>query len=476
MIGIRSAGNWLESVRERESFLVERWQSLYGDSEAVIASRAALYTGALETFIQHNGSERDVLISRAPGRVNLLGNHIEHRGGTVNYMAVDRETLLVASPRTDDTLVLTNANPERFPRAEFSIGESLPAGRRGNWLDVIKSSTITRGNWVNYVAASVLALQNRFPNQALKGMDIAVHGDIPIGAGLSSSSSLVVSAMEAMLAFNDIDIPEEEKATFCGEAEWYVGTRGGAGDHAAMLYARRQALVRLRFFPLTTDEIPLPEGYRVVACNSFVEHQSTSVFNERIATYEIGLMLVKSAFPHYAPRLDHLRDLTADHLGVSEADIYRILKILPTRMSRDEIRSSLPDQTERLSGLFAPHDDPEDGYRVRQVVLFGLAECARGHRCGELLKEGRIQEMGRLKGRSHDGDRRFRFANGIRKAVENAVTDADLDALIASQESGDVDRASDSRMYNQAGGYDCSCEELDLIVDLATEIWGSVDQ
>ena len=84
-------------------------------------------------------------------------------------------------------------------------------------------------------------MQDCFPHLALKGLNLAVAGDVPLAAGLSSSSTLVVAALEAALLLNGLEIPHEKKAVRCGEAEWYVGTRGGAGDHAAMLYAQRQS-------------------------------------------------------------------------------------------------------------------------------------------------------------------------------------------------------------------------------------------
>jgi len=304
-------------------------------------------------------------------------------------------------------------------------------------------------------------------------MDIAIAGDIPIAAGLSSSSSLVVSAFEAVCHFNDLRIPHLEKAEFCGHAEWYAGTRGGAGDHAAMFYAKQQAVVHLQFFPLKIDEVPLPPGYRVVACNSFVEHAPPGIFNERIATYEIGLMLVKKQCPEHAPKLEHLRDLNAEHLGNSQADIYRIIKALPERMSRVEIRAALPDQSDVLEALFAPHTEPEDGYRVRQVVLFGLAECARGAQCQMLLKAGDMSGFGQLKYRSHDGDRQFKYrTDGTVETVDNRITDEALDGLIADLGSGDSERLHSAQIHQLPGAYDCSCEELDELVDLAKRVDG----
>jgi len=466
---------WQQKLQKNDNTLQKRLEDIYGTNPDIIASRLPLYEKALATHLEAFGQSDELIISRAPGRINLLGNHIEHRGGYVNYVAVNRETLLVASPRTDDRVIIHNANTERFTAREFSIAELLPPSERGDWHHYIETVELEMHDWENYIRPAVLRLQDHFPDKPLKGLNIAVAGDIPIAAGLSSSSSLVVSTLEAALFFNDLEIPHLEKAEFCGLAEWYAGTRGGAGDHAAMLYAQRQAIVHLQFFPLKTQAIPLPEGYRVVACNSFVEHAPPGIFNERIATYEIGLMLVKKHFPQHAPKLKHLRDLTAENLEISTSEIYQILKTLPERLSRSDIKKALPAQTERLQMLFNPHTEPQDGYRVRQVVLFGLAECARGAQCATLLQEGDIQGFGKLKYLSHDGDRQFRYTpTGQETRLDNRVTDADIDRLIQDLNSNDEDRVLKAQLYQQPGGYDCSCESLDKLVDLASRVDGVI--
>lgn len=470
-----TAKNWQTLLTNNDKRLLERLTEIYGNNPEILDSRLPLYKQAVETFINAYDENQEIIISRAPGRINLLGNHIEHRGGYVNYVAVNRETLLVASQRNDDRVVMHNANASRFTAREFSINDLLPPAKRGDWLTYIETLDLPSHDWENYIRAAILHLQDHFADTPIKGLNIAVAGDIPIAAGLSSSSSLVVSALEAALHFNDLEIPHLEKAEFCGHAEWYAGTRGGAGDHAAMLYAQQQAIVHLQFFPLKTEPVALPEGYRVVACNSFVEHAPPGIFNERIATYEIGLMLIKKHFPQHADKLIHLRDLTAQNLGVETTDIYHMLKTLPERITRDEIRNALPEYDSQLDTLFAPHPNPSEGYRLRQVVLFGLAECARGAQCKNLLQTGNIKGFGELKYISHNGDRQFRYdVNGTESPVINRITDPDIDQLISDLESGDATRIENAQIYRQPGGYDCSCEALDKLVDLASQVEGVV--
>lgn len=463
-IGEQCASSWLKQLESGDSKIESRLTQLYGEDSEIRESRKMLMLRAVDTFVRTYGPDRSIVVSRAPGRINLLGNHVDHRGGYVNYVGISRDTILVASSNDDDTVRITNAHTERFHPAEFSISALLPVDRRGNWHEYIEHAGITAGNWENFIRAPLLYLQDQFPNRLIKGMDIAVAGDVPIAAGLSSSSTLVVSAFNAAVRFNDIDIPRQEQAEFCGAAEWYVGTRGGSGDHAAMLYAKRQALLHLRFFPLTTEEVPFPSGYRVVACNSCVEHAPPGIFNERIATYEIGLMMIKQAHPDLADRLGHLRDLNPDSTGKSVSEIYAMLKDLPIRASRKDIRNALLGHADRLDVLFSPHAEPEEGYRIRQVVMFGIAECARSEQGGELLKNGDLEGFGKLKNLSHDGDRQFRTVGESAGPVDNRITDEDLESLI---KSGDP-------LSLQSGGYDCSCEELDSLTDIANSVEGCV--
>jgi hypothetical protein len=108
-------------------------------------------------------------------------------------------------------------------------------------------------------------------------------------------------------------------------------------------------------------------------------------------------------------------------------------------------------------------------------MLFGLAECARSAQCQDLLKSGNMEGFGQLKYLSHDGDRQFTLVtDGSESQQNNRITDTALDILIADLESKDSARISAAQIYNQPGGYDCSCRELDQLVDLASQVDGVV--
>ena len=102
------------------------------------------------------------------------------------------------------------------------------------------------GDWSNYVKAAVLYLQHMHTKNngsfdpALCGMNMAAKSSIPIAAGLSSSSGIVVGTMAACMKVNGLEMPRLEMVEACRLAEWYVGTRGGGGDHAAIEFGRKE--------------------------------------------------------------------------------------------------------------------------------------------------------------------------------------------------------------------------------------------
>ena len=149
------------------------------------------------------------------------------------------------------------------------------------------------GDWAQYVKAAVLRLQKKFSTVKLRGVDVIVQGNIPIAAGLSSSSALVVATAEAMIAVNQLDTFPSQFVDLCGEGEWFVGTRGGSADHAAIKLGQKGKVVKVTFFEFAVqDAVPFPEDCVLVVCDSGIKAQKTTnardLFNHRVACYRIG--------------------------------------------------------------------------------------------------------------------------------------------------------------------------------------------
>jgi N-acetylgalactosamine kinase len=335
------------------------------------------------SFIEKYGDRR-VVVSSAPGRVNLMGRHIEHRGGSVNMMCVSKRLVFVASRRDDDIVNIANLD-ETYPAASFRISDfvSTPLSQSGEiensaqWVDFLSSEKAkndilqNKGHWANYVKSAVFRFQMA-TDLPLCGMDILAAGDIPVAAGLSSSSAVVVATAEAVVALNALNIPVREFVDLCGEGEWYVGSRGGAGDHAAMKCSHKGFVTHLKFKPFEIGErYPFFKDCSIIVVNSGEKAKKSEgalkIFNERISSYEKAFSQVREAFPEMP--LANFRDIA----------------FLPAE--------------DRIRALNTVEDS------VRGVALFGVNECRRAEDCLEILKNNDPAAMGEMMKSSHDGDR-----------------------------------------------------------------------
>lgn len=466
---LAAASTWTQLLQNPSHAARKQFRQWYGEEVPWTQLRQAV-----EAFIGRFGPERTVAVVRSPGRINLMGRHIDHQGGTVNVMAVNREIVLVASPRSDDVVTLVNANGEKFSEQTFRISDLIASLNWDDWQRVIDGPRIqrlleaARGDWANYVKAAFLRLQEQFRDRQLRGLDMLVSGNIPMGAGLSSSSALVVATAEAVRLFNRLPVSARRLVSLCGEGEWFVGTRGGAADHAAIKLSHRGCVTRVGFFPFRVEDSArfFPE-HDLVACNSGVyagkSHQARNTFNAKVTAYHIGRVWCKMLRPDLAERIEHLRDITPENLGLTQPAFAQLLAQLPVQISRSRVQATFGQmadaERDRLERLFQSHDAPPAGYAVRGVVLFGLSEMLRAQRCLTLLKQNQACTLGRLMSISHDGDRvsRETSRNQWRRATRTKAGER----IAAWVQQPDTDLAELS------GDYGCSLPELDRIVDLA---------
>jgi N-acetylgalactosamine kinase len=485
---LRNPGNfkrvseWIEIFSKKDPNLINFFRDIYRDDISVIDRKIRMYLRVLDEFSRRFGPDRNVSIIRSPGRLNIMGRHIDHRGGSVNIIAIDKEIIMVVEPREDDIVRLYNIQEDRFPPREFSISEEMSKLDWSSWLNAINSDRLREelnknsGDWANYIKASVLKIQERYRDRKIFGMNAVVLGDIPIGSGLSSSSSMVVASAEAITLVNQLNIPPEEFVKLCGEGEWYVGTRGGYGDHAAIKFGIKGNISQIRFFEFEfVGSAPLPKGYSIVFCYSQEQakkaENARNVFNQKVACYELGTMILKKSFPEFSSKIRHLRDINPDNLGVPEYEIYEMLKVLPERITREELRLLLKDSEKyMLDRIFSTHSAPFEGYPIRGVCLFGISECARSKACLDLLNREEIDTLGELMNISHNGDRVTRLNEyGERVLHINDVSINYLNRIIEGSK-----RSKDKRfsiMY-QSGDYGCSTYKIDMIVDLAKSVQG----
>jgi len=487
---------WLEDFQDVSGKLSDHLRKIYGEEQELIDRRKSIIVRALEDFGSIYGTDREVVITRSPCRINLRGMHSEMQHATPNYLTHARETIIIAGKRDDDLVVLNNVESEKFGRRQFSISEEMKRGQWGNWIEYIDSDGVrksiesNRGDWANYVKAAVLKIQDNFSDKKLNGMDIMIYGDVPRGNGMSSSSTVVVASGLSFLAVNDLDMDRRELVVCFGRGEWYVGTRGGFGDHGAMLFGKHGHILHSVFLAveeMQPEYIPFPKDHQVVIINSYKTSSKSAdrlfAYNQTMFGYSMAMTLIKDVIKSIGAcseelldQINYLGHITPESMGLE--GIYEVLRRLPERISITELaeRYTIAEIEKRLDRFFGQLKRFPDSVDVRGPALWGIAESERSRRFAELIKNGRIREAGELMYIGHDGDRIFYF-DGDSKPIEfvrNKVTDNYLDSLLTDLKCSDPERIQRAELSRQPGDYDASSFELDRIVDIASHVDGVV--
>ncbi|HEY7180291.1 MAG TPA: galactokinase [Blastocatellia bacterium] len=236
------------------------------------------------------------LVVSAPGRVNLIGEHTDYNDGFVLPMAIDRRTFVAAAPRDDMTIRAASAN--EGGRIEFEIGREYSSGR----------------DWGKYVYGMAECLRRE--EFDLRGADLLIASDVPIGAGLSSSAALEIATGFALLGVSEQTVDPVDLALVAQRAECeFAGTRCGIMDqYVACLGIEGHAmLIDCRSLEYRAAPIDL-ENARVVVCDSMVKHNLASgEYNRRRAECEDGVRRLAE----YLPGIQALRDV-----GIADFNLY----------------------------------------------------------------------------------------------------------------------------------------------------------
>ena len=275
-------------------------------------------------------------IFAAPARVNLIGEHTDYTGGFVMPMAIDFQTVAIVSTREDGRAVFYSANYDEEVGFEIASLERTPSG-----------------GWSDYPAGVLWSLREE--GIAVDGFNMSLAGDVPLGAGLSSSASVEVATAMALLARARAKLPLEKVATLCRRAEnEYVGAKSGIMDQFAVAggVANRAMLLDCR--SLGYELLPLPNAVRVVICNSMVKHAvATGEYGDRSSEVEAGQAVLRRE----RPGVELLRDATLEDLEacrdlMSAASFKRCRHIITENARVMEAREALlQGDVERFGAL-----------------------------------------------------------------------------------------------------------------------------
>jgi galactokinase len=237
------------------------------------------------------GSEPQVY--RAPGRVNLIGEHTDYNEGFVMPAAIGFYCWVAIGPRSDQKLHIMS---EDFSETvEMNLDGPAPGPSRG---------------WSDYPIG--VALELRRAGIAVRGANLLIHGQVPIGAGLSSSASIEAATALALSEQAGESVDRSKLALLCQKAEnEYVGARVGIMDQFISLHGHQDQALVLDCRSLDFSLVVIPEHVKLVICNTMVKHDvATSGYNERRAESERAVKLLSKALPG----IRALRDVTPQQL------------------------------------------------------------------------------------------------------------------------------------------------------------------
>ena len=289
----------------------------------------------------------------SPGRVTLIGDHIDYSGGLVLPIALERGTLLLARPRNDRLL---------RARSLDLLGD--------HQADLADTRYRSQHDWFNYVLG-VAHLAGQSDYRLPHGLDILIAGDIPSGAGLSSSASVELAAAVAFRAFGSWDLTATDLAMLAQRAENdYVGVACGIMDQLAIANGRRGHALLIDCGDLTVEPVPFPhqELALVVVNSRYRRTLADSAYNQRRdavarAAAALGLDRLVDA--------DDLTSLTGEELAVARHTVTEQARVVA---AAEALRTG--DYAHLGALMRQSHESLRDDFRVTGAALDAIAEAA----------------------------------------------------------------------------------------------------
>lgn len=314
----------------------------------------------------HQRFRESCRVFAAPGRVNLIGEHTDYNDGFVMPAALAFFTYAAAAPRADNKLYVYSLD---FNEArEFELANIQP-GPTDNWSD--------------YVRGVAAVMRSRaIP---IAGANLVIKGDVPIGAGLSSSAALEVATATALLGIGGAQLDRRETAAICQRAEHdYAGTKCGIMDQFISCFGEADHAILLDCRSLDFEPLKIGNGVRIVICNTMVKHElAAGEYNRRRAECEAGVRFLQ----RFLPDIRALRDVSEAEFATYSSDMPEVVRrrcrhVISenTRVLKaaDALRSNNLEQFGEL--MAKSHASLRDDYEVSCDELDLMVELASKYR------------------------------------------------------------------------------------------------
>lgn len=400
--------------------------------------------GLKDHFLNEFGCEPD-FIARVPGRVNIIGEHIDYCGYPVLPMALEQDILIAGKIINDYKICLRNKNCT-YKSKDFNIK---------NHNDIkIEADLNGKPYWYNYVLCGVKGALEYLNNEVSRGLQLCVDGNIPPASGLSSSSALVSAACLTFLYAQKASLNKKDIASLCARSERYIGTQGGGMDQAIAFLAEKYCAQYITWNPLKATKVLLPENASFVVAHSLSElnKAATNDYNRRVIECRFAAKILALSTDgvndHNIITLSQVQKLLNKNL---EHMIILVHEKLPKEIyTKEEVCSILNITEDEMSNFYlTPNTIHLQEFKLKQRALHVYEEalrvdafrniCTNSVKNGEL--NGALNGIGDLNNCEDKNDTLTKLGELMSKSHESLKT-----------------------------LYECSHENLDILVDISKQM------
>ncbi|KAI4344762.1 hypothetical protein L6164_011953 [Bauhinia variegata] len=356
------------------------------------------------------------VFARSPGRVNLIGEHIDYEGYSVLPMAIRQDTIVAIRKNEGEKVVrIANVNDEKYAMCTY------PA-------DPSQTLDLKNHKWGHYFICGYKGYYDYAKSKGVDvgqpiGLDVLVDGTVPTGSGLSSSAAFVCSATIAIMAAFDVNFPKKEIAQLTCECERHIGTQSGGMDQAISVMAKTGFAELIDFNPIRATDVQLPAGGTFVIAHSLAESQkavtaatnyNNRVLECRLASIVLGIKLGMKPQEAIAKvkTLSDVEGLCVSYAGSHNSSdpvlaVKEFLKVEPytaeeiEKISKEKLTSFLSSNSAYLDVIKVAKQ-----YKLHQRAAHVYSEARRVHAFKDIVSsnlsdEEMLKKLGDLMNGSH---------------------------------------------------------------------------
>ncbi|MFD2581047.1 galactokinase [Pedobacter vanadiisoli] len=303
------------------------------------------------------------ILVRSPGRINIIGEHTDYNGGFVMPAAIDKAIYVAISKREDDEIHLFSESYQQFD------------------ISSVKNLKKSENGWANYILGVADQLKER--GFQLGGFNFYIDGDVPLGAGLSSSAAVECATGFALDQLFSLSISKTDLALIAQKAEQtFAGVNCGIMDQFASVFGKKDQAIMLDCRSMKHIYIPLKlDGYKLLLLNTNVKHALTdSAYNKRRAQCEQGVAWVKEHYPNVSTLRDVDLSMLEAYVKPKDEEVFVKCSYVVKEIGR-LLTAAEQLQNGNLQGLgnlmFETHEGLSKDYEVSCKELDFLVEAVK---------------------------------------------------------------------------------------------------